>query len=28
VVIYDATTGAALNEPLTVTTLTLEGASP
>jgi 4-amino-4-deoxy-L-arabinose transferase-like glycosyltransferase len=28
VVVYDATTGAALNEPFTVTTLTLEGASP
>ncbi len=28
VVVYDAATGAALNEPLTVTTLTLEGASP
>jgi hypothetical protein len=28
VVVYDAVTGAALNEPLTVTTLTLEGASP
>jgi hypothetical protein len=28
VVIYDAATGTALNEPLTVTTLRLEGASP
>jgi 4-amino-4-deoxy-L-arabinose transferase-like glycosyltransferase len=28
VVIYDALTGAALNEPLTVTTLTVEEASP
>jgi 4-amino-4-deoxy-L-arabinose transferase-like glycosyltransferase len=28
VVIYDAMTGAALNEPLAVTTLMLEGASP
>jgi 4-amino-4-deoxy-L-arabinose transferase-like glycosyltransferase len=28
VVVYDAATGIALNEPLTVTTLTLEGASP
>jgi hypothetical protein len=28
VVVYDALTSAALNEPLTVTTLTVEGASP
>jgi 4-amino-4-deoxy-L-arabinose transferase-like glycosyltransferase len=28
VVVYDAVTGTALNEPLTVTTLTLEGTSP